>query len=196
MKAKLFTLLNKMQFNLQNEMTFECFCMIPYPKKLQRCNIAFQSLSKRQIKVNKLLNVFRHQRKMQEIFDNLLQLNSLLCQTCVNLFKADIFSKHEYYGLKCNPNRLASVSNDIINLLHYMSIIPKTDSDMDVLFLTAHSIKDSQIRFWKHYHVHYNWGEIFSSKTPCVSINSVHSKFDYKFLMSKELKAKYKQKLN
>ena len=113
-------------------MTFEQFCMIPYAKKLQRCNITFQSLSKRQMKVNKLLNVFRHQRKMQEIFNNLLQLNSLLCQICVNLFKADMFSKHEYYGLKSNPNRLASVSNDVINLLHYMNIIPKTDSDMDV----------------------------------------------------------------
>ena len=53
---------------------------------------------------------------MQEIFNNLLQLNSLLCQTCVNLFKMDMFSKHEYYGLKSNPNRLASVSNDVINL--------------------------------------------------------------------------------
>ena len=172
-------------------MTFECFCMIPYPKMLQRCNNAFKSLVKRQMKVNKLLNVFRHQRKIQEIFDNLLELNSLLHQTCVNLFKTDM-----YYGLKSNPNRLASVSNNACSLLDYMSIIPKTDSDMDVLFLTAHSIKDSQIRFWKHYHVDYNWGEIFSSKSPCVGINSVHSNFDYKFLMSKELKAKYKQKLN
>ena len=185
-----------MQFNLQNEMTFECFCMIPYPKKLQRCNNTFKSLVKRQMKVNKLLNVFRHQCKMQEIFDNLLELNSLLRQTCVNLFKVDMFSRHEYYGLKSNPNRLAAVSNDVCSLLDYMSIIPKTDSDMDILFLTAHSIKDLQIRFWKHYHVDYNWGEIFSSKSPRVGINSVHSKYNYKFLTSKELKAKYKQKLN
>ena len=51
-------------------MTFEQFSSLPYPSKLDRCNKAFQSLIKRQTKVNAHIKVLCEHRTMQE---NLLQ---------------------------------------------------------------------------------------------------------------------------
>ena len=141
-------------------MTFECFCAMAYSKKLQRCNNAFRSLLKRQAKVNRLLNVLRHQPKMQEIFQNVLELNSMLRQTSVNVFKANFGTKHEFYGMKSTPKCLAAVSIDVCNFLEYLSNVPKNDVDMELLFLTAHSVKDSQIRFWNFYYIQYDWVDI------------------------------------
>ena len=90
-------------FNFQNEMTFECFCVMPYSKKLQQCNNVFHSLLKRQAKVNQLLNILHHQPKMQEIFENILELNNMLRQTRVNLFKANFSTEHEFHGMKSSP---------------------------------------------------------------------------------------------
>ena len=53
-------------------------------------------------------------------------------------------------------------------LLGYFSLVPKTDSDIDVLFLTTHAVKESQIRFHTNYYISYDWDQIFKSKTPTV----------------------------
>ena len=176
-------------------MTFERFCTMAYSKKLQRCNNAFRSLLKRQAKVNQLLNVPWHQPKMQEIFQNVLELNSMLRQTSVNVFKANFGTKHEFYGMKSTPKRLAAVSINVWNLLEYLANVPKNDADMDLLFLTAHSVKDSQLRFWNFYYIQYDWVNILSSKAPSVgSVKYVQPKYNFTYFTSKQLKATLKKK--
>ena len=178
-------------------MTFKCFCVMPYSKKLQLCNNAFHSLLKRQAKVNHLLNILRHQPKMQEIFKNILELNNMLRQTCVNLFKANFSSEHEFHGMISSPKRLGAVSVDVCNLLEYLANVPKTDADMDLLFLTAHSVKkNALIRFWKLYYIQYDWVHIFSSKAPSVSnLKYVQPKYNFTYFTSKQLKAKFKEQI-
>ena len=78
-------------------------------------------------------------------------------------------------------------------LLDYISLVLKTDSDIDVLFLTAHAVKESQIRFHKNYYISYDWDQIFKSKTPTVPHIVVCKQYDFTFLTSKELKANYKE---
>ena len=168
------------EFYFQNEMTFERFSCLQYQNKLPRCNRAFTELVKRQTKVNRLLNVLRDQPRMQQIFDQLLQINSILHQTIANLFDEQIIVEHQYHIMKSNLLHLRELSNDLCQLLDYLSRVPKTDSDMDVLYITAYSIKDSQIKFWQEYYIEYDWGAIFSSKSPIVCVQSEN--FNCKFL--------------
>ena len=174
-------------------MTFERFSSLPYPSKLDRCNKAFQSLIKRQTKVNAHINVLHEHHTMQEIFFNMLQLDSQLRQTVYHLFDKDVNVKHDMHSMKFSPLRLKTVCSDVCKLLDYISLVPKTDSDIDVLFLTAHVVKESQIRFHKNYYISYDWDQIFKSKTPTVPRIAVRKQYDFTFLTSKELKAKYKE---
>ena len=84
-------------------MTFEWFSSLPYPSKLDRCNKAFQSLIKLQTKVNAHLNVLREHCTMQEIFFNMLQLDSQLHQTVYHLFDKDVNAKHDMHSMKFTP---------------------------------------------------------------------------------------------
>ena len=153
-------------------MTFETFSCLQYENKLSRCNGALTTLVKRQTKVNTLLNVLRDQPRMQQIFDQLLQINSMLRQTVANLFDKQISVEHHYYTMKSHPLYLREVSDDLCRLLDYLSEVPKTDSDMDVLYITFHSIKLSQIKLWQEYHIQYDWDTIFSSTSPTVGVRS------------------------
>ena len=130
---------------------------------------------------------------MQEIFSNMLQLDSQLRQTVYHLFDKDVAVKHEMHHMKFSPLRLKTVCLDVCKLLDYISLVPKTDSDIDVLYLTAHAVKESQIRFHKNYYISYDWDKIFQSKTPTVPRIVVRKQYDLMFLTSKELKAKYKE---
>ena len=59
-------------------------------------------------------------------------------------------------------------------------------------FLLLMQLK-SQIRFHKNYYISYDWDQIFKSKTPTVPRIAVHKQYDFTFLTSKELNAKYKE---
>ena len=106
-------------------MTFERFSCLQYQNKLPRRNRAFTELVKRQTKVNSLLNVLRDQPRMQQIFDKLLQINSILRQTIANLFDEQIIVEHQYHIMKSNLLHLREVSNDLCQLLDYLSGVPK-----------------------------------------------------------------------
>ena len=175
-------------------MTFERFCNLSYRTKLRKCNTAYRSLLQRQAKVNRLLNVFRHQQKMQEIFNSLLHLNSFMRETFAKLFDSTFSVKHELFDKKSTPKRMAEVSVDICHLLENFTTVTKSDSDIDVLFLVAHSIKSAQINLWKSTYIYYDWNAIFSSKSPVVGVAPPQTQYNYQKLSSNELKAKYKGK--
>ena len=173
-------------------MTFEQFSNLNYGTKLRKCNQAYRSLLLRQTKVNHLLNVFWNQKKMQEIFNSLLHLNCFMRETVSKLFDSTFTVKHELYDMKSTPNRMAEILVDICHLLEHFTIVTKSDSDIDVLFLVAHSIKSAQINLWKSTYIFYDWDAIFSSKSPVVNISPPQDQYNYQKLTSKELKAKYK----
>ena len=88
------------------------------------------------------------------------------------------------------------MSVDVCNLLEYLVNVPKTDADMDLLFLTAHSVKNALIHFWKLYYIQYDWAHIFSSKAPSVSsLKYVQPKYNFMYFTSKQLKAKFKEQI-
>ena len=111
------------------------------------------------------------------------------CLSVYHLFDKDVDVKHEMHHRKFSPLQLKNVCLDVCKLLDYISLVPKTDSDIDILYLTAHAVKERQIRFHKNYYISYDWDKIFQSKTPTVPHIVVHKQYDFTFLTSKELKA-------
>ena len=173
-------------------MTFEWFCNLNYRTKLRKCNQAYRSLLQRQAKVNRLLNVFRNQKKMQDIFNSLLHLDCFMRETVSKLFDSTFALKHELYAMKSTPKCMAVISVDICRLLEHFTVVTKSDSDIDVLFLVAHSIKSAQINMWRSTYIYYDWDAIFSSKSPVVGISPPQDQYNYQKLTSNESKAKYK----
>ena len=151
-------------------MTFEKFSSLSYGIKLEKCNRAFSQLSKRQYRLNRLLTVLRNQRRMQEIFRNMCQLNSVLRQTISSNFDSETPLKHKFCDMRYHPSRLVDVCADTCNLLLKLACVIKSDADLDLLFVLAHSIKDTQIRFHGNYYINYNWDYILSTKNPVVPL--------------------------
>ena len=79
-------------YYFQTEISFEKFASLPYNRKLEKVNRAFCELSRRQIKVNRLLVVLREQKRMQEIFSKVNELNSIL-RSCANIILPGLLCK-------------------------------------------------------------------------------------------------------
>ena len=144
------------------------------------------------------MNVLHNQTTMEEIFFNMFQLDGQLRQTIFNLFDSSINVHHNYQGTKCNPFKLKEVTEDICRLLSFMESLPKTDSDMDIIFVTVHCVKDTQIRLHQQYYIKHDFeGNVNSEskQVPIVKEEVTPAKkrieFDFKFLTGKELKQKY-----
>ena len=157
-------------------MSFKRYSSLPYNKKLSRCNNALWLLEGRQQKVNQQMNILRNKNTMEEIFFNILQLNGQLRQTIFHLFDCSISVKHVHARTKFNPFKLKEVTEDICKLISFLESVSKSDSDMDLLFVTVHSIKETQIHLFERYYIKHDKRVIF----------------DFKFLTGKELKKKYR----
>ena len=116
---------SQLNCKLQDEMTCEQFSSLPYPSKLDRCNKAFQFLMKCQMKVNAHPNVLREHRTMQEIFFNMLQLDSQLRQTVHHLFDKEIGVKHDMYTMKFSPSDLKLFLPMCVNFLIILVLFQK-----------------------------------------------------------------------
>ena len=180
--------------SFQKEMSFKHFSSLSYQDKLARCNNAYKLLQGRQQRVNRHMVVLRTQATMQESFLSMLLLDGQLCQTIFNLFDSSINLQHNYQDTKCNPFKLKEVTEDICKLLGFIEHVPKTDSDMDVLFVSAHTVKETQINLHKQYYIKHNFNSE-AQPPPLVKDDVVPPEerivFDFDFLTGKELKQKY-----
>ena len=175
-------------------MSFKRYSLLSYKGKLARCNNAYKLLQGRQQCINCHMVVLHTQATMQEIFLSMLLLDGQLRQTIFNLFDSSINVQHNYENTKCNPFKLKEVTEDILKLLGFIENVPKTDSDMDILFVSAHAVKETQINLHKQYYIKHNFNS--EAEAPPIVKNEVvpeeeRTVFDFDFLTGKELKQNY-----
>ena len=179
-------------YYFQTEMSFEQFASLPYNRKLEKVNRAFCELSRRQIKVNRLLVVLREQKRMQEIFSKVNELNSILRSCVATFFDNTVPINHKHSNRKSTPKFLNELCTDTCHLLNYISNAPKTDAELDTLFVIGHSVKETQILFFQDYYVKYDWEKIFNSSAPVVL--TPKRNYGYEMLSGKEVKQKFAEK--
>ena len=173
-------------------MSFEQFSSLQYDQKLDKVNRAFCELARRQIKVNRLLVVFREQKRMQEIFKKVDELNSVLRSCVSTFFDRTVPINHKHSNKKSNPRFLNELCIDTCHLLNYIGDAPKTDSKLDTLYIIGHSVKEMQILLFQDYYMKYDWEQIFNSSAPVVL--TLKQNYGYEMLSGKEVKQKFAEK--